>query len=148
VLASISARCFWKHKCNRSGSGKSKPKKLIRQDDRHAVVNGRHELVRLTSDDRAGPAPLVTSRRFPAFPEANEDERRIVRHSDRIGLFNRPSLLPLEEGICRQQASPFLEGSSVRWRRVDCFDPSVDRLAGDFLILRPERNQSPTNGID
>jgi hypothetical protein len=50
---------------------------LIRQDDWHAVMNRRHELVRLARYDRAGMQPLIASGRFPAFPEASKYERRI-----------------------------------------------------------------------
>jgi len=56
------------------------------QDDRHPVVDGREERVRLSRHNREGVERRLTLIGLPALPQARHGEGRLVSEADMIGL--------------------------------------------------------------
>jgi hypothetical protein len=123
---------------------------LWQQDDRHAVVNRRHEVVGLRRDDGTG-GELVARGVIgitPGVVEAGEAEEAAVFPGDAI-LHLRPRTAwlpwPLEEGARREDAAlevqRTLEGGLAR----DALRPCVDHLGADAGILRPGRDEPPAH---
>src|SRR5262245_42719234 len=87
---------------------------------------------------------------LPAFPDARERERAVIRHPNRIGLLGRLSLdgFPLEEAVDRHQAST-LGVSRLEHRRArHALCRRVDWLALWARLPHPERNEAPPQQVD
>jgi hypothetical protein len=82
---------------------------------------------------------------FQPSQRAGEHKRRIVIHRDRIWDLSANHFLPLIKAIGRNQASSLSEG--LGRRRIDGFNPRVDRPVRNFWIFSPVRDQTPSQRI-
>ena len=125
--------------------GKPVGLRILWKDDRHPVVDGVHQVVRLRRENRHARDRLIVA--LPDVPEPSHRECGVVLPVNPIGLF-RPAVrrFPLVEprredqtgtGFPRLFEDAFLVGS---------LGASVD---DPFLgFARPERNQSPVVAVD
>lgn len=60
---------------------------LALENDRHAVVNGRHKRVGRRRDNRLGLNVFIRLGIVPAGPQARKGEERVVFETDVEGLF-------------------------------------------------------------
>jgi hypothetical protein len=79
---------------------------LGQQDDRHTVVDRRHERVRLGGDDGTRRQLAVSVGVTPVLIEASEAEKVAVFARDAVLRLRARVTLPLEEGAGRNEAAP------------------------------------------
>src|SRR5436190_22447517 len=86
--------------------GRIEPKLIVsgRQDDRHPVVQGLHQLVGLGGDDRTRLDRLGPLAGPPALPEAGQAQWPLVFEADEIWLLLAAGLLPFVKSVGRHQA--------------------------------------------
>ena len=98
-----------------------------------------HELVRSTSDHRAGNA---ATHRLPDL--SSPPITRLTRKENRLSCL-------LSTEFCRRELSSIRKTIAgikqrrrltVRWSGIDCFNPRVDGLVCDLRIFGPVRNQA------
>ncbi len=113
---------------------------LFREDYRHPCVDLSYKIIRIASDDRAGPQPLVCRWIFPSFPKASEHEGRIVLHANREWDLHPADCAPLVKAVSRNQPPTLLKCLAVRRRCVDSFRSRIDGLVTNLWIFGPVRD--------
>jgi len=113
---------------------------FLRKNHRHTGMDLRDELIRLTSDNRAGAQPLPRFGIFPVFPEPGKGKGSAVFHGDRERQLRFSGFAPFVKSVRRNQAAPFGKGLPKRRCFIDGLSSGVDRPVSDLRVFGPIRD--------
>ena len=99
------------------------------------------QLVRCGGNDREAADPLAR-RRSPVLPQAGQRHQPSVSQRDSIWLLPDRDILPLIEGIDRNEAAPPLERFPERWLTLDALSLGIDVGEPDLMSLA-QKGTSP-----
>ena len=114
------------------------------ENDRHTVVDGCRHRVRGRGQNRTR-LQHCPARVFPSLPYLGEREQLDSIHFETVRLFRLPSSLRLVEPVCGNNApakSQRIPKCRLRSRRLRS---RVDHPGSAGGVLRPRRNEAPTN---
>ena len=114
-----------------------------RDEDRHAVVERAHRLVRRGGDDGEG-GDRVAAGAAPVLPQSGECERCARSEPDEVSLLpSARDWLPFVEAVGRDEAAPAAERGAERRLVGHALGAGVEHPAADRGVLRPRRNEAP-----
>src|ERR1043165_698944 len=113
----------------------------LRDDDRHSLMDGLHQVVGVRGQDRAGFDGLLTL--FPALPQARQAKRPVAFQPDEVGQLVTVGCLPFVEAISDNEAPPGTKSTTKRRLHCDRFRAGVGLAVAVGRIIGPRRNQTP-----
>ncbi len=123
-------------------------KGVVRQDDRHAVMDGGHQLVWRSGDD-GGRFYLRPIRRLPMLPQPGKGKRFPGLEPDQVRHlgFTAGLGLPFIKTVRKDKAAVVFICGTERWFLGQRLRACVDEPAADGRILGPGGDQPPDEEI-